>query len=501
MRQPPDAREQDTRLASTYRPSLVELRLVVVGPDGAAHDLAVETAPDLRARDLLAAIGEELGLDARAATIDGERLPEDGQVSELGLRWGDELRLGERAAAAVRPVAELVVDGGPETGRRVELGAGTFTIGRAADISLEDPSLSGHHVVLTIDADAAATVADAGSRNGTTVDGTPLDPGRAAPLAPGTLVRAGRSLLAVHEPGPASRPPATSGLLQVNRPPRVQRPPQARRRPFPAPPGESQRARLPLAASLIPLVLGIGLYLLTGLAAMLFFSLLAPVMAVSTFVEDRRSGRKGYQKHAREYRRSLAALRDELEAERAAELADRRAAAPSAATLSARARRHDPALWERRPGDDDFVELRLGTADLPSLLTVELDSGGSGELRAQAEQVIEWYATVPAAPLTIRAADAGTIGIAGPSGRVESLARSLVAQAAALHSPAELAIAAAVAPGGDWDWLKWLPHADDSGGRPTPWLGVGPTAAREGVEEVGRLVTGRRGDGGRGVAG
>ena len=473
--------------------SSVELRLVVLAPGGESHDLVVEAAPETRVREVLHAIGCALGVEATAATVAGERLPDDAPLSELGLRWGDELRLDD-AGAAVTAAADLIVDAGPEAGRRVPLAAGTYTVGRQADITIDDPSLSANHVVLTLAADGGATVADAGSRNGSVLDGVPLEAGRAVPLAPGSLVRAGRSQFAVAAPRAATHPASgTRGLLAVNRPPRVRRPLQTRRRPFPAPPDEPQRARLPLAASLVPLALGVGLYLLTGYVAMLFFSLLSPVLAVGTYVEDRRGGRKGFQEKGREYRRSLASLRDELEAERAAELAARRAAAPSAPLLLERARRRDPAVWERRPGDDDFLELRLGTADLPSFVSVEVEPGGSGELREDAERVVQWYGTAPAVPVTIRAADAGTIGIAGPRGRVDALARWLVAQAAALHSPAELEIAAAVAVGDEWSWLKWLPHAER--------LGAGPGAARRVVEDLGRLVAVRRGDDGPGLAG
>ena len=340
-----------------------------------------------------------------------------------------------------------MIDAGPEAGRRVPLMPGTHTVGRQADVSIDDPSLSGNHVVLTVGANGDVTVTDAGSRNGSVLDGMPLQPGEAVQLEPGRLVRAGRSLFGVATPEPVARPAGgEAGLLQVNRPPRVRRPPQRRRRPFPAPPAEPQRARLPLGASLIPLALGVGLFLLTHLPTMLFFSLLSPVMAVTTYAEDRRSGRKGFQTHSRDYRRSLVSLRDELDAERASEVDARRAAAPSAPELIARARRHDPSLWERRPGDEDFLELRLGTADLPSLLSVEVDAGGSPDLRREAESVVGWYAIAPAVPLAVHAADAGTVGIAGPRERVDGLTRWLVAQAAALHSPAELVVAAALGP-------------------------------------------------------
>ncbi|MFF3862937.1 FHA domain-containing protein [Streptomyces sp. NPDC002209] len=62
--------------------------------------------------------------------------------------------------------------------------------------------------------------------------------------------------------------------------------------------------------------------------------------------------------------------------------------------------------------------------------------------------------------------DVGSLGIAGPRGRLTGVARSVVAQLAGLHAPGELEIvllAADRARGvaerrGDWGWLGWLPH-------------------------------------------
>ncbi|WP_037636142.1 FHA domain-containing protein [Streptomyces katrae] len=62
--------------------------------------------------------------------------------------------------------------------------------------------------------------------------------------------------------------------------------------------------------------------------------------------------------------------------------------------------------------------------------------------------------------------DVGSLGIAGPRGRLAGVARSVVAQLAGLHAPGELEIvllAADRARGaaerrGDWGWLGWLPH-------------------------------------------
>jgi S-DNA-T family DNA segregation ATPase FtsK/SpoIIIE len=276
----------------------------------------------------------------------------------------------------------------------------------------------------------------------------------------------------------------------------VRRPLEPAVRPFPAPPEDPHRARIPLIASLIPLALGIGLYALTKLPTMLFFAAFSPVMAISTFVEDRRSGRKGFAKRARQYRERLAALRDELEAERAREARLRREAAPSAPDLLARVEAHAPSLWERRAGDPDFLSLRVGSAEQPAHLTVRFDPGGNEELRAEAAGLAGWYATVPAVPVVVPLADVGAVGLCGPDERVAALGRWLVAQAAALHSPRELAIAAALSPErlDDWEWLKWLPHTRSEANPLGVQLACGEVGARQLLEEAARLVRERRGE-------
>ena len=265
-------------------------------------------------------------------------------------------------------------------------------------------------------------------------------------------------------------------------------------RPFPAPPADPQRARLPFGASLLPLGLGVGLYLVTGIPTMLLFAALSPMMAVSTYIEDRRSGRKGFERRSREYHALLAEARDELEAERGAELRRRHEASPSAVELLRRARTLDSQLWERRPGDPDFLELRLGVGTGPALLRLQVDRGGNEELRREAEAVGEWYSTLAPVPVTAPLAEATAVGLCGASDRVESLGRWLAAQAAALHSPRELAIAAAIAPERleGWDWLKWLPHTAADGHPLSTPLAAGPEAARRLLDETRELVRARR---------
>ncbi|WP_405679591.1 FtsK/SpoIIIE domain-containing protein [Streptomyces sp. NBC_01511] len=111
-----------------------------------------------------------------------------------------------------------------------------------------------------------------------------------------------------------------------------------------------------------------------------------------------------------------------------------------------------PRLWERGPGHPESLVLRLGTTERPS-------PEGSGPL--------------PSVPVTVSLREAGSLGLAGPRERLTGLARSAVAQLAALHSPADLEIVLISADRTrsveqrkrEWGWLGWLPHARPAHGQ------------------------------------
>ncbi|NUL07486.1 hypothetical protein HRW07_30570, partial [Streptomyces lunaelactis] len=98
-----------------------------------------------------------------------------------------------------------------------------------------------------------------------------------------------------------------------------------------------------------------------------------------------------------------------------------------------------PRLWERGPAHPESLVLRLGTTD---------------------------RAELPSVPVTVGLREAGSLGLAGPRARLAGLARSAVAQLAALHSPVDLEIVLISTDRtrsleerrGEWAWLGWLPH-------------------------------------------
>ena len=85
------------------------------------------------------------------------------------------------------PALEIV--SGPYAGETFPLGTGSFTLGRdpKCDIFLSNMTVSRHHATIVVDADGAR-ITDAGSLNGTWVDGKVVDE---APLSAGTRVQIG----------------------------------------------------------------------------------------------------------------------------------------------------------------------------------------------------------------------------------------------------------------------------------------------------------------------
>ncbi|MGI5426221.1 FHA domain-containing protein [Streptomyces sp. CA-179760] len=118
---------------------------------------------------------------------------------------------------------------------------------------------------------------------------------------------------------------------------------------------------------------------------------------------------------------------------------------PDPATLLLTALGPGPRLWERGPGHPEALAVRLGTAD-------RAVPDGSGLL--------------PAVPVTAGLREVGALGLAGPRARLGGLARALLAQLTALHSPDMLEIVLIAADRSrpleertaEWSWLGWLPH-------------------------------------------
>ncbi|MCD9145830.1 FtsK/SpoIIIE domain-containing protein [Streptomyces albireticuli] len=484
----------------------MQIRLTVLGP------LSGHTTHTTRACDVLvtapagtalasvtsglatavAAAGCDLGSGTAVVYAGAERLDAqrralgeppliDGAVLSLNAPAGPERHAGAPllsgdAEAAVR----LHVVSGPDAGGVHLLHGGEVHVGRstAADIPLDDPDVSRLHCAVTLAEDGTVTVRDLGSTNGTVLAGERVT-GEPVALPSGGLLRVGESVLALHgardenppvlpavpdgeghlRVGPVVTPPA-GPLAPPARGPWLGAPPQARE------PGRTSSA-LGTAGFPVPDPLfgddpvthgGRGVRLSPeappGRPAAAPDPLPAPAGPADGEPARRRNrgigawarrltGGRGAADRAPapgEWPEDGAATSETARAEAAA-LRERW---PDPAGVLLTALGPGPRLWERGPDHPDLLTVRLGTAD-------RYAPDGSA---------------LAAVPVTVGLRQTGSLGLAGPRGRLSGLARSVLAQLAALHSPAALEFVLISADRArtpeerlaEWSWLGWLPQ-------------------------------------------
>jgi len=128
--------------------------------------------------------------------------------------------------------------------------------------------------------------------------------------------------------------------------------------------------------------------------------------------------------------------------------------------------RSERRLWERRPGDADALEARVGVGRVPASTAVrlEIDDSPSAERDRPsveaAEALVERWATVGGLPVTVPLGEAGVVSVLGPREPALALVRAMLSQLAVTHAPQDLRIALTADHDrlAAWDWCKWLPH-------------------------------------------
>ncbi|QNP63568.1 FHA domain-containing protein [Streptomyces genisteinicus] len=478
----------------------MQIRLTVLAPRGgqSAPGRACDVLVTAPAGTALAAVASSLasaacGPDASGAVVlyaGRERL--DLQRRTLGeppLVDGAVLALHSPADDEPHEAdvpAELHVVAGPDAGGVHLLHGGRISVGRSAgaDVPLDDPDVSRLHCEVTVAEDGRVTVADLGSTNGTSVDGRPVGE-RPVRLPAGALLRVGESALRLAS-GPAPAGPATApdgeGHLRVALPGAA---PDSAAADGSAGPGGPDGAggvpartagaaapdaghpgdpagdadegipwppppHVPAAPPRVPAQYapapgathGRPIDLRSAAAGDLGAPAAGPDTPPGGPPAEAAPRRRGIGAWARR----LAGNRDsgtpEAPSAPASGAADGGAGGeswPDPAAVLLTALGPGPRLWERAPEHPESLVIRLGTAD---------------------------RADLPSVPVTVALREAGSLGLAGPRARLLGLARSAVAQLAALHAPSGLEIVListdrAHGPDtrrGDWGWLGWLPH-------------------------------------------
>ena len=391
----------------------------------------------------------------------------------------------------------------------VELGGLTkLTLGRsqACTIAIPGREVSSRHASLS-KAGGVWMLEDLGSVNGTYLNGAAV---QKAEVKPGDAVDVGLcrlvfgNVLTVRFPGgglrlPAARPAERRPYdeekgypFAFRRSPRLLETAESGAVSIDPPPPAGAKQTGGLAGILIPSLSTVGVMAVMTVALglspiSLAFSVPTALVGAAVTVHNvraqRRRGGEKERLRVEKYEAYLAETEQELSrrADRQRQVLcavhpETRDCLPIAAELQRR-------LWERRPQDEDFLTLRLGSGSLPASfeartarehLTLEEDP-----LAPRAAELAARYEAVPGCPIVLGLREAVTAGIVGDREQALRLARNLAVQAAVHHSADELRIVTLCRPEEwpRWQFVKWLPHAFASG-RSRRLIADSPEAAR-----------------------
>jgi S-DNA-T family DNA segregation ATPase FtsK/SpoIIIE len=419
--------------------------LLTAMTDRGPRDVMLTCAPETTAADvtrgILATLSDGPGRGAGSAVapvlwLDGSPLPPDKPVATLlhdGVLVTTEARLAAATVLAEpRGTAEIRVVGGPCAGGVHRVGIGTTTIGSTADIAIDDPSLPAFGLSVTVESRRVTVAATAHGTATPRLDGEPL-PTEPMEWPIGGTVTLGSSVFTLAAPSPPEDRAGQPREIPRVGPARIERP---------APPARSWWRRLTRAAA------------------------------------------------ERNHRAAMEAFHESIVRACRAEEAALRAAAPDPAEVLLMATGPRRGLWERRrpvgePDEaDPWLRLRTGLADHPA--AIECGPNGTADEPPVVRDV----------PVALPLRSLGVLGLSGGRDHARGLARWLVAQAAVLHDPEDLAVVVLCLDedaAAHWNWVRWLPHAAPRGGEDcTALVGAdSPSVARR-VTELAIRITERR---------
>lgn len=242
------------------------------------------------------------------------------------------------------------------------------------------------------------------------------------------------------------------------------------------PPAKQEPQRQSIVVQLLPAVGMLGITLLIrgqmmggsassmGLMVMSVASVgLGVVTSVVSIVTERRRFKRETQKRLDTYNGYIAEKRAQVEDARAAERALLVRTYPSVERELALVRDFSGDLFDRRPGDDDFLQLRLGTGSRPSARPLDVKEREAlevDELALLPAQLRDEYALIEGAPISVGLAQVNALGVVGPRTRRCDLMRTMVVDLCCRQYESDCKLYLVVEPGNaeEVSWARGLPH-------------------------------------------
>ncbi|WP_250007569.1 FtsK/SpoIIIE domain-containing protein [Actinoplanes sp. M2I2] len=464
----------------------MRLFLTVVDDDGETRDLHLEADPDTRAGAIAGALA------VPALYVGGGLVPPDSTLYDSPLC--DAVLVGTAPGTTApstepRGVIEIRTVSGVGAGAVRRLDIGDYHVSAApGGVLIGRFPPGGRALRLRV---------EPGGRCLLTPPPGPPSPVRLdrAELTESTEWRIGASLeiggalleTARPEPPDAALQPSEDGAgLDYNRPPRLIPPTPPTEFKLPSPPGEPDKRPLPYIAAIAPLVFAVAAVFIFNRLSALLFGLLSPLVILGNYLSTKRSGKVSHKERVKRYEETRTRITEEAHEAVVDERRMRRDAFPDPAELLLTAVGPRRRLWERRRTDADFLTFRVGVADQPSAVLLE-DPTVDVHKRRITEDAYD-------VPVTVDLIRMRVLGIAGTGPAAAAVTRSVIAQAAVLHSPRELKLYVLTGASGEaaWSWVRFLPHVRPEPGQDTTvTIGTDTGTVATRVAELTALIQAR----------
>ena len=416
------------------------------------HDVFIDAEAATRTETLIEQL-DEAGFHAKPIGVHGYAINGRTSLDDLELTNGDVMTSGRLDPSESHPGIgrHLVALCGPDVGQMRQLPSnGSILIGRSGtcDLAIDDRLLSSEHCRVDL-VDSVASVTDLRSTNGTYVEGVELT--STTELAPGSLFQVGSTVLTVADirpqdlavvgdpVGPERVFPRSYRTAQVPLPAKVDPP-----RPDSI---DDESLNNVWWRALVPIIGGSGMALMTGRWQFLLIIAIAPLFMGYFALQRKRRKQRRIQQSEERYRQELAGFREHVTKLRWDERDRRRRTGHCGGASLLFARSWQRSLWERAPGDDDFLSVPVGLGSLPSQIKADDPDGALDEML--------W-----GTPLETNLLRTGSLGIVGDLGRARCVARGIIMNLVATHSPSVLRvwILSSDEDGEQWGCARWLPH-------------------------------------------
>ncbi len=467
--------------------------ITLASPQAWSADVVVDADPATPVRDIVKNLLDSL--DPSYAHVVGSRihledrpLDLDLPLSASGVHDGSVLWVGGPGPSPYVTGGLVTIRAvtGAGAGRIWSLGPGEHRIGSAARCAVRLDGTPDVAAVVRVTFDAEVHIRGIGG--GLQLDRIDLGASEVAWRETSQLTAGGAALEAhpVRCPDAVVEPSPESEYLDYNRPPRLLPPIRPDRFSMPAEPRTPTPNALPLLAAALPAVFGAAMCLVLRNPVYLMFAAMSPVMIVGNWWSSRRQGGRNHRGQVADHQARVTAIEADIAESTVLERRDRRVAAPDPAELLIVATGPRARLWERRRTDPDHLVVRVGIADLPSVITI--DTAGGPDRRTEPRQLSD-------VPVAFSIVQAGVVGVAGRDEWPRRLARWMTGQLAVVQSPRDLQLYVLTDSAGAamWEWAAWLPHTRPSLGQQTlTLLGTDAETIARRIAELTELIDARR---------